>query len=161
MKRNTALIIIAFILFAIIIAYVLLYFNSDSFQLPVSGKVSSRFGPRISPTSGASTNHNGVDIVVPVGTPIKAKFPGEILLMYYDDHGGNSLIVTHGNGWKSGYAHLSAFGKFKEGDKFKRGDTIAFTGNTGITTAPHVHYTLTAPTGVKVDPELYIGKKLT
>lgn len=161
MKKNTALIIIAFLLFVIIIAYVLLYFYSDHFQLPVSGKVSSRFGPRVSPTSGASTYHNGIDLVVPVGTPIKAKFPGTILSQYIHDGGGYSLIVRHeGNNWQSGYAHLSAYGKFNEGDKFKKGDIIGYTGNTGITTAPHLHYTLTTAAGVKVDPLLYVNKKL-
>ena len=130
------------------------------FALPVNGRISSPFGERASPTEGASTSHNGVDIVATIDTPIKAKFDGEPIAMYSDSKGGIQLIVEHNGGWRSGYAHLNRYGNIQQGKKFKAGDIIAYTGNTGNTTGAHLHYTLTNPQGVKVDPEKYIGKKL-
>lgn len=159
MKQKTVLYIIIIVLVIVIVAYIL-HKQSGSYQLPVSGKITSPFGNRSAPIEGASTFHNGIDIAVPVGTKVKPTVPGVIKSIYYDDHGGNQLIVEHPTGWQTGYAHLSAYGKFKVGDKFKAGDTIAYTGNTGNTTAPHLHTTLTTSTGVKVDPVLYIDKKL-
>jgi murein DD-endopeptidase MepM/ murein hydrolase activator NlpD len=159
MKQKTVLYIIIIILVLVIVAYILQK-RSGTYQLPVQGRISSRFGYRSAPTAGASTFHKGIDIATPINTEVKPTVPGKVLLKEYDTHGGYQIIVEHAGGWQTGYAHLNGYGKFKVGDKFKAGDVIAYTGNTGTSTAPHLHTSLTTPTGVKVDPEKYIDKKL-
>ncbi len=160
MTRRALLIVIIVILILIIAFYLFRKYVPGYFGLPVTGKITSPFGSRSAPLEGASTFHNGIDIDDPINTPIKPKIPGNIFQEYWDDHGGHSLIVEHAGGWKTGYAHLNGYGKFKVGDRFRAGDTIAYTGNSGNSTGPHLHFTLTNPQGIKVDPVLYIGKKL-
>lgn len=130
-----------------------------AFKQPVNGKITSPFGFRNSPTSGASTNHNGVDFGVPTGTPVKSPLDGEILRIWSDTHGGKCMQVVHAKGWITGYAHLSGYNK-KVGNKVKQFDVVAFSGNTGTSTGAHLHFTLTNPQGVKVNPELYFNKEL-
>jgi murein DD-endopeptidase MepM/ murein hydrolase activator NlpD len=119
---------------------------------PVTGKISSKFGRRKAPTPGASTIHNGVDIAVPVGTEVKSPWDGTVLQTYANDAGGRQMIVAHTNGYRTGYAHLSAY-RARAGQKVKAGDTICLSGNTGHSTGPHLHFTLTNPDGAKIDPE--------
>lgn len=119
---------------------------------PVKGKITSKFGKRTAPTEGASTTHNGVDIAVPVGTRIVAPWDGTVLDTYANTAGGNQMIVTHPNGYRTGYAHLSGYIK-RIGQSVKAGEEICLSGNTGHTTGPHLHFTLTDPHGGKIDPE--------
>lgn len=119
---------------------------------PVTGKITSKFGRRKAPTPGASTLHNGVDIAVPAGTEIKSPWDGTVLQTYSNDAGGRQMIVTHTNGYRTGYAHLSAF-RARAGQQVKAGDTICLSGNTGRSRGPHLHFTLTNPDGAKIDPE--------
>ena len=119
---------------------------------PVTGRITSKFGKRKAPIAGASTYHNGVDIAVPAGTQVKAPWDGTVLSTYSNAAGGNQMIVKHPNGYRTGYAHLSAFAAAK-GQAVKQGDTICLSGNTGRSTGPHLHFTLTDPHGQKVDPE--------
>lgn len=119
---------------------------------PVTGKISSKFGRRKAPTPGASTYHNGVDIAVPVGTEVKSPWDGTVLQTYFNDTGGRQMIVTHTNGYRTGYAHLSAY-RARAGQQVKAGDTVCLSGNTGHSTGPHLHFTLTDPDGAKIDPE--------
>ena len=125
---------------------------------PVTGKITSRFGRRKAPTPGASTLHNGVDIAVPAGTEIKSPWDGTVLQTYSNDTGGRQMIVTHTNGYRTGYAHLSAF-RARAGQQVKAGDTICLSGNTGRSTGPHLHFTLTNPAGAKIDPETIFNFK--
>lgn len=122
---------------------------------PVNGRISSRFGPRVAPISNASTDHNGVDIAVPIGTPVKAPADGKVISVYTHERGGKSLIVQHADGWKTGYAHLNDW-SVKVGDQVKQGDVIAHSGNTGNSGGPHLHFTMTNGVGQKVDPEQYL-----
>ncbi len=133
-------------------------------QKPVKGKISSPFGSRTHPvTLEKSSFHNGVDFAVPTGTPVQAPLDGEVLKVYEIAQGGKQMILIHktphGKYWRTGYAHLSGWNK-KVGDKVNQFDVIAFSGNTGIGTGAHLHFTLTNPDGQKVDPSLYFDKPL-
>ena len=101
---------------------------------------------------------NGVDIAVPAGTEIKSPWDGTVLQTYSNDAGGRQMIVTHTNGYRTGYAHLSAF-RARAGQQVKAGDTICLSGNTGRSTGPHLHFTLTDPHGAKIDPETIFNFK--
>lgn len=119
---------------------------------PVKGKITSKFGKRQAPTAGASTDHNGVDIAVPVGTQVVAPWSGTVMSTYSNAAGGRQMIVKHSNGYRTGYAHLSGYVASK-GQTVKQGEAICLSGNTGHSTGPHLHFTLTNPAGQKVDPE--------
>lgn len=137
-----------------IVAVIVVYLftrSSRKMKYPVKGRITSKFGLRTSPTPGASTGHNGIDIAVPIGTPVESPLDGTVQKAYSNSAGGNQMIVKHTNGYTTGYAHLSAFKK-AIGDKVKQGDTIALTGNTGITTGPHLHFTVRDPKNNLIDP---------
>jgi len=141
------------------IVFLVFYLKSRSMKNainPVKGKITSRFGNRIAPTTGASTNHNGVDISIPVGTPIVSPLDGRVLDINTHQTGGKQLIIEHTNGYRTGYAHLSSYAVNK-GDKVKQGQIIAYSGNTGVSTGPHLHFTLTNPMGIKINPEDYFN----
>ena len=125
---------------------------------PVTGRITSKFGRRKAPTPGASTLHNGVDIAVPAGTQVKSPWDGTVLQTYSNAAGGNQMIVKHPNGYRTGYAHLSAF-RARAGQQVKAGDTICLSGNTGRSRGPHLHFTLTDPDGAKIDPETIFNFK--
>ena len=104
------------------------------------GKISSKFGSRIDPlTRKTGDFHNGVDIVASVGTPILSTFDGEVIKASNSDKSGNFIIILHGKGYESRYAHCDKLLK-KVGDKVKKGEMIAKTGQTGATTGPHLHF---------------------
>lgn len=106
-------------------------------------------------TSGFKTpdrpTHNGVDIRAAVGTPILAPFAGVVTERYTHERGGRSLVVHLDNGLRAGFAHLSEW-VASVGDRFRAGDLLGYTGNTGTTTGPHLHYTLSRD-GMPLDPE--------
>lgn len=124
---------------------------------PVIGRISSKFGFRKDPVTGKDSGHNGIDIAVPSGTEVKAPADGKVSAVYYHELGGNSMTIEHANGYKTGYAHLRDMPAFKKGDVVKKGDTIAFVGNTGShTTGAHLHFTVRKD-GVLVDPLKHIA----
>lgn len=119
---------------------------------PITGYITSKFGYRTNPVSGETgTFHNGIDLSVPVGTPIKAPYSGEVIDINSGGSGGNEIIIKHDNGYKTGYAHLSQINVILN-QKIKQGDIIGLTGNTGNSTGPHLHFTLTNLLGIKIDP---------
>ena len=120
---------------------------------PVAAKITSGFGYRTDPKTGKPKEfHNGIDLAVPVGTQIKSPMTGVVDAVTSVGDGGNQIIIKHTNGYKTGYAHLSKQ-LVKKGDKVKQGDIIGLSGNTGKSTGPHLHFTLTDPSGAKVDPQ--------
>lgn len=122
-----------------------------NFSYPVDdNRISSPFGPR------GTGFHNGIDFPIPSGSDVKAPAPGIVLSTYSDAKGGNQMILLHSNGYKTGYAHLSAY-KAAQGDLVKRGDTIALSGSTGDATGPHLHFTVTNKAGEKIDPATVLG----
>ncbi len=117
---------------------------------PVNGKITSCFGYRKHPISGIVKFHNGVDIACPVGTPILAPASGKILNMWTDSNGGLSLSILAEDGVRFGFAHLSEYRVIPYQSVIK-GEIIAFTGNTGKTTGPHLHFTVQKD-GLFIDP---------
>lgn len=130
--------------------------QAESWLKPVVAKITSKFGYRTDPKTGKQNAfHNGIDLAVPSGTKIKSPMPGIVFAIISGGDGGNEIILQHDNGYKTGYAHLSKQ-LVKKGDKVKQGDVIGLSGNSGKSTGPHLHLTLTDPTGAKVDPQKMI-----
>lgn len=120
---------------------------------PVAGRVSSPFG-----TQRTGHTHSGTDIAVPVGTPVVAPWPGTVAGVYDDITygGGLTVIVKHPNGYRTGYCHLSRQ-LVSQGQQVGAGETLALSGNTGHSTGPHLHFSLTNPQGQKIDPETFFS----
>ena len=107
---------------------------------PVKGGfLNSSFGYRKDPIDNVMRFHQGQDITVKSGSPIYAPADGMVKRAYYAGGFGNHIKLDHGNGYTTLFAHLSKI-KVKHGQDVNRGDVIGFTGNTGRSTAPHLHY---------------------
>ena len=103
------------------------------------GYLNSSFGYRKDPIDNVTRFHQGQDITVKTGTPIHAPADGVVKRAYYAGGFGNHIKLDHGNGYTTLFAHLSKI-KVKHGQEVKRGEIIGLTGNTGRSTAPHLHY---------------------
>jgi murein DD-endopeptidase MepM/ murein hydrolase activator NlpD len=121
---------------------------------PVRGWITSKFGYRMSPFTGRREFHKGYDIATREGTPILAAADGVITYTGRKGLLGNTIIIDHGHGMVTRYAHCQKFLK-KRGDKVKRWEKIATVGNTGRSTGPHVHYEVHL-NGIPVNPEKYL-----
>ncbi len=118
--------------------------NQEKFKhipaiLPVKGGLTSKFGYRKHPILGIWAMHEGIDLVVDVGTPVYATGDGVVSYVGYRGRYGLIVEIDHGFGYVTLYAHLSK-ALVREGQKVKRGDKIALSGATGLVTAPHLHY---------------------
>ncbi len=103
-------------------------------------RIASGFGYRIHPIYKTTKLHSGIDFTAPTRTPVYATGNGSISFAKYEGRGyGNHIIINHGFGYKSLYGHLSRIEVF-ERQKIKRGELIGYVGNTGTSTAPHLHY---------------------
>jgi len=111
----------------------------DKFMWPVAGYLKSNFGMRYHPILGYKRMHSGIDIVAPSGTLIKAADGGEIIQAGYDGGYGNSIVVYHGGGYATWYAHLSRI-LVSVGQTVGRGEVIGLVGATGLATGPHLHF---------------------
>ncbi len=121
---------------------------------PVKGVITSLFGYRKSPFTGKKDFHSGLDISNRKGTEIVATADGKISFAGKKTHYGNIVIIDHGFGKSTRYAHLNKI-RVKRGQKVKRGDVIATLGNTGRSTGPHLHYEVRL-NGTPVNPMKYI-----
>jgi len=103
-------------------------------------RVSSNFNPRrLNPVPGRIAPHRGVDFAVPVGTPVLAVGDGEVMVAKNGGAAGNYIAIRHGRQYMTRYMHLRKI-LVKPGQKIKRGDRIALSGNTGRSTGPHLHF---------------------
>lgn len=109
------------------------------FIRPVPGPIVSGFGMRYHPILKVNRMHTGIDIAAPYGTPIKAAADGEVIFAGYRRGYGNTVIVDHGGGVATLYAHCSAL-SVNEGDTVKQGQVIGYVGATGLATGPHLHF---------------------
>jgi murein DD-endopeptidase MepM/ murein hydrolase activator NlpD len=117
-----------------------LQYWSGSWIVPVDGPLTSRYGEQRSINGGPpSGHHGGTDIGVPEGTPVKAANAGKVVLARKLNVRGNMVIIDHGGGLYTGYAHLSQF-DVTEGEMVKQGDLLALSGQTGLDTGPHLHW---------------------
>ena len=122
---------------------------------PVDGGwISSSFGHRISPFTNRRVAHRGLDIATHPGRPIYATAAGRVTFAGNNGNMGRTIIINHGYGITTYYAHCQKLLK-KKGERVKRGDVIAKVGNTGRSTGPHVHYEVRL-NGVPVNPKKYI-----
>jgi hypothetical protein len=121
---------------------------------PARGKVTSEFGPRNSPLSRRKEFHFGIDIAGPRGTPILATAEGEVVLASYRIGFGNTIIIDHGYGITTVYAHLKNF-NVHLGSSVQKGQVIGYMGSTGYSTGVHLHYEVHRK-GVAVNPRAYL-----
>lgn len=130
----------------------------ERWMIPVrEPRVTSRFGPRIDPITGAAGRmHRGIDYGHPPGTPVLATASGTVLLAGWCDSGtGNCVVIEHANGWRSQYFHLSAV-HARAGRRVVQGEVIGEIGSTGRSTGPHLHFQI-GPPGGALDPEPLFG----
>jgi murein DD-endopeptidase MepM/ murein hydrolase activator NlpD len=114
-------------------------------------RLSSPFGVRNDPIYNVPKMHAGLDFTAPTGSKIYASGDGVVETLEYSTGGyGNHIVINHGFGYQSHYAHLDGF-KTRLGKKVKRGELIGMVGNTGKSTAPHLHYEV-IKNGIKIDP---------
>jgi murein DD-endopeptidase MepM/ murein hydrolase activator NlpD len=96
---------------------------------------------RFHPVLGYSRMHKGVDFGVPVGTPVMAAGAGTVTFMGWSNGYGRFVKVNHGNGYTTAYGHLSRFASgMHAGSRVRQAQVIAYSGNTGMSTGPHLHY---------------------
>lgn len=117
--------------------------NGDLFIKPLRSRywLSSQFGWRSSPFTGKRSYHSGVDMAAPSGTSVYAALAGRVTTVSYNDVYGNYIIVTHHSGYKTLYAHLSAT-LVSVGTHVNTNTRIGRVGNTGLSTGPHLHFTV-------------------
>ncbi|WP_207642060.1 M23 family metallopeptidase [Syntrophomonas zehnderi] len=121
-----------------------------------SDYVTSFFGTRLHPILGVYKTHSGIDIGAGYGTAVLAAADGVVTTAAYDAGGyGNYLIIDHGNGNKTLYAHMSQMSA-GVGQAVTQGQTIGFVGSTGLSTGPHLHFEIYVG-GTRVDPLLYFS----
>lgn len=106
---------------------------------PVRGYLSASFGNRLDPFTGLRDFHSGIDVSTPIGTRISAPADGVVVFCGAKGGYGNALVIDHGYGLVTRFAHLASY-NVRAGQRVRRGDVIAFVGNTGKSTAPHLHY---------------------
>ena len=126
----------------------------SNFILPVQSKISSPFGAMRFVNNKVVGYHSGIDFPVPVGTTLKASNSGKVVLARELTTTGNTIVIDHGMNVFSSYAHMSSL-NVKEGDIIKKGDTIGKSGNTGFTTGPHLHFTISIGTTF-VNPHIFL-----
>ena len=132
--------------------------------IPISTKdltrIASGFGLRIHPVYKISKLHAGMDFTAPLGTEVYASGDGIVESVLSSKRGmGNYIVINHGFGYTSLYAHLESF-NVREGRKVRRGDIIGYVGNTGMSVAPHLHYEIKL-NGLNVDPVNYFFNDLS
>ena len=121
---------------------------------PVSGTISSRYGERADPLIKEKAFHPGLDLRGNRGDKIKAAADAVVKKVAYDKDYGRHVILSHGNGFETLYAHMQK-ALVKEGEKVQSGQTIGLVGSTGRSTGPHLHYGVRYK-GKYVDPMKYI-----
>ena len=137
------------------------YFESDNLRLastpsimPTAGWISSVYGHRNDPFTGAWTMHWGLDISTNMGNPIMATADGIVIKVETDKYLGKNVTISHGNGYTTIYGHMSNFA-VKAGQKVKRRDIIGYIGQTGKAAGPHVHYEVFKD-GKRIDPRNFL-----
>ncbi|PIR24926.1 MAG: hypothetical protein COV43_07780 [Deltaproteobacteria bacterium CG11_big_fil_rev_8_21_14_0_20_42_23] len=124
---------------------------------PVQGRVSSNYGIRLHPLKGKKFMHKGVDIACPLGTPVRAVQDGRVKSEGWNGGYGKQILLAH-EGIISGsrYAHLSRI-VVNPGEFVREGETIAYSGDTGLVTGPHLHFELFRQEKL-IDPEQYFDR---
>ena len=114
-------------------------------------RITSGFGMRLHPLLGYTRMHEGIDFGVPVGTPVLAAGDGVVEQAQWKGGYGRWMELKHAGGWETGYGHLSGWA-VRAGDHVHQGQVIAYSGSTGESTGPHLHYEV-IKNGVKINPK--------
>jgi murein DD-endopeptidase MepM/ murein hydrolase activator NlpD len=130
---------------------------SDEPQIPVDGHISSKFGMRKHPVHGNHRFHHGLDIAAPEGTDVYPYRAGTVLFSGEQPGYGNTVIIDHGDGHISKYAH-NRVNRVKAGDKVGEHTVIAEVGSTGVSTGPHLHFEV-RQNGKPIDPAMLLAMK--
>jgi murein DD-endopeptidase MepM/ murein hydrolase activator NlpD len=120
--------------------------NGERFEIPVDGSITQNFNP---------PDHHGIDFAVPEGTLIKAQGKGKVIEARWDDIYGQVIIIQYDNGLQALYAHNRDI-LVKEGYSVIKGTKIAYSGNTGHSSGPHLHYEIRVK-GKAVNPFLHLN----
>ena len=124
---------------------------------PASGSLSSPYGNRRHPVHGEIRFHTGVDISVAPGSEVKATADGIVSLAGWTENSGLVVVVEHGHGFSTAYAHNQK-ALVKVGQRIVRGEPIALSGSTGVSTGPHVHYEIWR-NGRHTDPAPFLARR--
>ena len=129
---------------------------SSGWLMPCSyTKLTSPFGNRVSPTAGASTYHQGVDLAAPQGTPVYASRAGRVTVAGYGSAAGYYVSINHLDGYSTMYMHLNNY-VVSSGQTVSAGQLIGYVGRSGVATGYHLHFGI-AYNGAYVNPANYIG----
>ena len=123
--------------------------------LPSCTLITSRFGYRVAPTTGASTYHGGLDIGAGMGASIVAAGAGDVIYAGANGGYGNCVMIDHGNGVVTVYAHMSSIG-VSYGQYVTAGQYVGAVGSTGVSTGPHCHFEIRI-NGAQTDPAAYFS----
>jgi murein DD-endopeptidase MepM/ murein hydrolase activator NlpD len=126
--------------------------NGDLFIWPAAGYITSPYGYRRWPFGGGNVRqfHSGLDIGAPMGSPVRAAMSGRVSAVGWDDVLGNYAVVSHHSGYRTMYGHMSTV-RVKSGAYVGTGERIGDVGSTGMSTGPHLHFTV-YKNGVTVNP---------
>ncbi len=128
------------------------------FIYPLTGRITTPFGATRYVNNKLSGYHSGVDFSVPVGVPVLATNRGRVVLSMYLNSTGNTIIIDHGLNLYSSYSHMDSR-EVETGDIVEKGEVIGASGNTGFSTGPHLHFTMSVG-NTFVDPFLFIERKV-
>jgi murein DD-endopeptidase MepM/ murein hydrolase activator NlpD len=130
---------------------------------PYTINARSPYGPRRHPITGKTTMHHGIDVAMPVGTKLTAPAPGTVVHKGNNGSGGVTLIIRHDGNMHTVYYHLQKPSPHAINARVNTGDFIAYSGNTGASTGPHLHMELrrSRKWGDTLDPQPHIVKPVT
>lgn len=131
--------------------------GSGSFMwpAPTSTYLTSRFGLRIHPVTGVQKSHTGIDIGAGSGDSVLAADSGTVTMASWNGGYGNCVMIDHGNGYQTLYAHMSSIA-VSSGASVSRGTVVGYVGSTGVSTGPHLHFEVWA-SGSRIDPEQFFS----
>lgn len=132
----------------------LTYTSGMIWPCPGYKTLTSYFGRRFHPVLKIYRSHNGIDVAAPSGANIIAAASGEVITSEYSSSYGNYVVINHGSGVTTLYAHMSVR-KVSRGAKVSQGQTIGLVGSTGISTGPHLHFEVSV-NGTRQDPQSYV-----
>lgn len=128
--------------------------GNGSYTPPVTGKITSPFGERKDPVTNQPSKHLGIDMEAPLNTPVLSAFDGKVIRAEKNEYYGNFVMVEHPTGIVTLYGHLTSY-SVQPGDEITSGHILGFSGDSGRTTGPHLHFEVRKD-GIHSDPVPYM-----